>query len=69
MIGPVQEKLTNASVKAINKIEISPPVAEALLSTELAQLLGKAISNQPKNDKAKTMSNRQKKMPGAAPAE
>ena len=62
MIGPVHEKDTNARVKAIKKILNIPLVEEALLSTALPHLSGRRISNHPKNDKAKTMSNRQKKI-------
>ena len=62
MIGAVQEKLTNTRVKAIRKIEIIPVVLEALLSTAFPQLSGNLISNQPKNEKAKTASRRKRMM-------
>ena len=62
MIGAVQEKLTNTRVKAIRKIEIRPVVLEALLSTAFPQLSGNLISNQPKNEKAKTASRRKRMM-------
>ena len=62
MIGPVQEKLTSVRVNAMRNIESSPLVADALLSTEFVHLEGSVISNHPKKDTAKTMSNRQKKM-------
>ena len=62
MIGAVQEKLTNTKVKAIRKIESSPVALLALESTELAQLSGNLISNQPKKLTAKTTSKRKRKM-------
>ena len=62
MIGAVHEKLTNTRVKAIRKIEIIPVVLEALLSTAFPQLSGNLISNQPKNEKAKTASRRKRMM-------
>src|SRR3712207_9447111 len=48
IIGAVHEKLTSTSVKAIRKIESRPVALLALESTELAQLSGSFISNQPK---------------------
>ena len=62
MIGPVQEKDTKASVKAIRKMLKRPVVASALLSTALLHDEGKVISNAPKKLAANTSSNRQKKM-------
>ena len=62
MIGAVQENDTSTSVNAIKNIEMRPVACEALESTELAQLSGNLISNQPKNEKAKATSNANKKM-------
>ena len=52
MIGPVHEKDTRESVKAMKKIPINPPrsLAESAL---LIQLLGKVISKAPKKETAK----------------
>ena len=61
-MGPVQEKLTNASVNAIRKILISPVVCSALLSTAVVQLEGRVISNAPKNEMANTTNIRKKKI-------
>ena len=58
MIGPVQEKLTMTSVKAINRILRKPPVERALLSSAVDQLSGSVISKSPKNESAKTTSIR-----------
>ena len=52
MIGPVQEKETRLSVKAMKKIPISPPRSLAW-SALLIRLLGKVISKTPKNEMAK----------------
>ena len=62
MMGPVQEKLTNERVKAMRKIERSPLVLLALLSTLFVHEEGKVSSNQPKKLSANTTSSRQKKM-------
>ena len=62
MIGPVQEKLTNVSVKAIRKMESRPLVLPAFESTALLHFDGKRISNHPKKLSAKTTSNRKKKI-------
>ena len=62
MIGAVQEKETSTSVNAIRKIESSPLVAEALLSTELVHLDGSSSSNHPKNDTANTTNTRKMMM-------
>ena len=51
-IGPVHEKETNASVKAIKKMPMIPPVSESL-SDLLVQELGSVISKYPKNENAK----------------
>ena len=51
--GPVQEKETMTSVKAIKKIPINPPLP-AFSSALLAQLLGRVNSNAPKKEMAKT---------------
>ena len=61
-MGPVQEKLTRASVKAIRKMESSPVVAEALLSTALPHLSGRRISNHPKKLSANITNKRQNRM-------
>ena len=58
MIGAVQEKEIKTRAKAIRKIEISPVVFAALESTAFPQLSGSLISNQPKNEKAKRISRR-----------
>ncbi len=62
IIGPVQEKLTKESVKAIKKMEINPVVLEALLSTALPHFSGRRISNHPKKLTAKITNNKQKRM-------
>src|SRR5690554_4770351 len=59
MIGPVQEKDTNANVKAIKNIPINPP-RSAFLSTLLMNELGSVISNAPKNEMANITSNKKK---------
>ena len=61
IIGPVHEKLTNVSVKAMRKIESSPVVEEALVSTAFPHFSGSFISNHPKKLRAKT-TNIKKKM-------
>ena len=53
IIGPVQEKDTNESVKAIRKILSNPVVDSALLSTAFPHFEGSLISNAPKNEAAK----------------
>ena len=53
IIGPVQEKDTNESVKAIRKILSNPVVDSALLSTAFPHFDGSLISNAPKNEAAK----------------
>ena len=62
IIGPVQEKLTSVSVKAIRKMESRPLVLPAFESTALLHLDGRRISNHPKKLSANTTSNRKKKM-------
>ena len=62
MMGAVHEKDTRARVKAMRKMDISPVALEALVSTELAHPSGSFISNHPKKDRAKTTSNRKRKM-------
>ena len=59
-IGPVHEKETIASAKAINKIPIIPPLS-AWLSTLFAQELGNIISKAPKNEAA-NVTNKTKKI-------
>ena len=62
IIGPVHEKLTKTKVKAMRKMERSPLVLLALLSTLFVHDDGRVISNQPKKLRANTISSRQKKM-------
>ena len=62
MMGPVQENDTSERVKAIRKMLSTPLVDDALLSTALPHLSGRRISNHPKNERAKTTSNKQKNM-------
>ena len=62
IIGAVHENETSTSVNAIKKIESSPLVDEAFVSTAFAQRSGSLISNHPKNDSAKTTSNRKRKI-------
>ena len=52
MIGPVQEKETITSVKAMNNMLKNPPVERALLSSLVDQLSGSVISNKPKKESA-----------------
>ena len=61
-IGPVQEKDTNESVKAIRKILSNPVVDSALLSTAFPHFEGSLISNAPKNEAAKITNIRKKRM-------
>src|SRR5882757_3585319 len=51
-MGPVQEKLTIARVRAIKKIPPRLPIFD-LESTELETLLGRVISKRPKKESAK----------------
>jgi hypothetical protein len=62
MMGAVHENDTNTNVKAMRKIDTSPVVFPALVSTLFAQLSGSLISNHPKKLKAKTTSNRKMKI-------
>ena len=62
MMGPVQEKLTRLSVKAIRKMLSRPVVLSDFLSTALVHLLGRVISNPPRKLAAKKSSIRKKKM-------
>lgn len=62
MIGPVHEKLTNESVKAIKKMLKKPVVASALLSTARVHLEGNVISKPPKKLAPKTTSIKKNKM-------
>ena len=65
MIGPVQEKETNAKAKAIKNNPIKPPLSD-LASILFTHELGKLISKAPKNDIANTTNstkNRKLKMP------
>ncbi len=61
MIGAVQENETNTRVNAMRKIDSSPVVEEAFVSTLFAQLSGSFISNHPKNDNANTTNNPKRK--------
>ena len=60
MMGPVQEKLTSVRVKAMRKMESSPLVSDALLSTLLVHDEGSVSSNHPKNERANTTRSAQK---------
>src|SRR5574344_1419525 len=60
MIGPVHEKETNASVKAMKKRLIRPEVLSTLLSILLVHDAGSTSSNAPRKDMAKTSSNAKK---------
>ena len=62
IIGPVQEKETSDSVKAIRKILNKPLVCSALLSTALLHFEGRVSSNAPKKEAANTISIKQKNM-------
>lgn len=62
MIGPVHENETSVSVNAMRKMLSIPLVDDALLSTLFVHDEGRVSSNQPKNDRANTTSNRQKNM-------
>jgi len=52
-IGPVHEKETSAKVNAIKNIPRNPPLLDAE-SALFTQVLGRVISNAPKNEIAKT---------------
>src|SRR5690606_33282450 len=60
IIGPVQENETSERLNAIKKSPIRPPLSD-LASILLTKELGKVISKAPKNDAAKTTSNRKNK--------
>ena len=62
MMGPVHEKLTRLSVKAMRKMLSRPLVASDFLSTALVQRLGKDISKPPRKLAPKKTSRRKKKM-------
>ena len=62
MMGPVHEKLTSVSVKAMRKMLSSPVVLLAFESTLLVHEEGSVSSNHPKKLRAKTTSSRKKKM-------
>ena len=62
MMGPVHEKLTNESVKAMRKMLRRPVVRSALLSTAEPHDEGSVISKPPKKLAAKTRSIRKKRM-------
>ena len=59
--GPMHENETIISVNAMKKIPISPPLFEAL-STLLVNLVGIVISKAPKNEIAKRVKIRKKKI-------
>ena len=63
-IGPVQENDTSTSVSATKKTPARPPLLE-FASDLLSQELGSVISNAPKNDAAKTMNIRKKRIFGS----
>ena len=54
-IGPVHEKETKTSVKAMKKVENKPVYILDLLSVLVVQELGKVKSKRPNNDNAKTI--------------
>ena len=56
-IGPVHEKETSTSVRAMKKSPARPP-RSALRSLLFTSQLGMVISNAPKNEAAKTMNTR-----------
>ena len=62
MMGPVHEKLTRLSVKAIRKMLSNPVVRSALLSTALDHDDGSESSKPPKKLKPNSSSSRQKNM-------
>ena len=61
IMGPVHEKLTRVSVKAIRKILNRPVVFSALESTALLHEEGRVSSNPPRKLRPKSTSNRKKK--------
>ena len=61
-MGPVQEKLTKLSVKAIRKMLRIPVVVSDFLSTALVNLLGRVISNPPRKLAPNTSNIRKKKI-------
>ena len=61
IIGPVQEKLTSASVAAMKKMLMSPLVAEARSSIFVLHDDGSERSKPPKKEAAKTTSSAHKK--------
>ena len=62
MMGPVQEKLTKASVKAIKKMLNKPVVDDALESTALLHLEGRVISKPPRKEAPNTTNIKKKRM-------
>ena len=62
MMGPVHENDTNASVKAMRKMESSPVVLSDLASTFDDHDAGSVSSKAPKKEAANTTSNRQNRM-------
>ena len=65
-MGPVQENDTRTSVKAMRKMESRPVVFSDFWSILFDQLEGSVSSKAPKNEAAKTMSSRAKKMLNSA---
>ena len=63
-MGPVQENDTSTRVRAMKKMPASP-LESALESLLLTIHEGMVISNAPKNDAAKTMNTRKKRMFGS----
>ena len=62
MMGPVHENDTNASVKAMRKMESSPVVLSDLASTFDDHDEGSVSSKAPKKDAANTTNSRQNRM-------
>src|SRR5690606_37197770 len=60
IMGPVQEKDTTAKLADMKNKPTHPPLSEPA-TILLTKLLGRVISKAPKNDAAKTTSNRKKK--------
>ena len=63
-MGPVQENDTSTSVRAMKKMPASP-FESAFASVLLTIHEGMVISNAPKNEAAKTMNTRKKRMFGS----
>ena len=63
-MGPVQEKLTNTSVRARKNTPAMPPLP-LLASVRVVQEAGRVISNRPKKEAANTMNTMKKMMFGS----